>query len=459
MDRRKFLRYTAYSAGALAVGALTLGAGCETFPTLPEPAVRDPLRFGPPMSGTGELAATRGAWMDLGAGRRAAVWGYDGQVPGPTIRVRRGDVVDLRIRNALSQETTVHWHGLVVPHEMDGHPVDPIAPGGEFAYRFPVLQRAGISWYHPHPHHHVGEQVFRGLAGAFIIEDDEEAALDLPSGEYELPLILRDALVDVAGELRYASDPTSPRGNFPVVNGVAYPGHDVARAVYRLRLLNGSNARVFRLALGNGAPMILIGNDGGLLEAPEEVDRIELGPAERVDLLVDFRSSALGDTIALRCLRSGWDLLHFRVARDDGEERGLLPARLSAIESLSPAQARAERTFVFEGHSRINGKRFDPERVDFRVPFGQVERWTFRAKGSAPHPIHVHGTHFQVISRSGGRGRVFPWERGWKDTVLLLDGETVNVLVRFDRYRGLYLLHCHRLEHEDGGMMLNFEVV
>lgn len=459
MDRREFLRYTAFSAGALAVGGLTLGAGCEQLPTLPEPAVRPPLRFGATMSGTGVLVASRGAWMDLGDGRSAGAWGFNGEVPGPTIRVRWGDLVDVRLRNALSQETTVHWHGLIVPHEMDGHPIDPVAPGGGFTYRYPVVQRAGLSWYHPHPHHRVGEQVFRGLAGAFIIEDEEEAELELPRGEYELPLILRDARVDGSNELRYASDPTSPRGNFPVVNGVAYPKHDVARAVYRLRVLNGSNARVFRLALGNGAPMTVIGNDGGLLEAPEEVERIELGPAERVDVLVDFQQIAIGDGVALRCLRSGWDLIHFIVTRDAAEERAPIPARLAAIEPLSPAQVRGERTFTFEGHARINGKKFDPDRVDFRVPFGQVERWTFRSERSAPHPVHVHGTHFQVISRSGGRGRVFPWERGWKDTVLLLDGETVDVLVRFDHYRGLYLLHCHRLEHEDGGMMLNFEVV
>jgi len=459
MDRRGFLRYTALSAGAMAVGGWALGAACEGFPTLPEPAVRAPLRFGRPMAGRGELVASSGAGIALGDGRVAPAWGYNDEVPGPTIRVRRGELVDIRFRNELEQETTVHWHGMVVPSEMDGHPARPVAPGHEFAYRYEVVQRAGTYWYHAHPHHHAGEQVFRGLAGVLIVEDEEEDALGLPTGDYELPLVLRDARVDRSGALRYASDPTSPRGDFPVINGVPYPEHDVARARYRLRVLNGSNARVFRLALSNGAPMTVIGNDGGLLEVPESVSRVELGPAERVDLLVDFRQYAPGERIALQCLRSGWDLLEFVVVDGEPVDQPPIPTRLSMIEPLSPTQVRAERTFVFEGHSRINGKRFDPERIDFRVPLGQVERWTFRAEGSAPHPIHVHGTHFQVVSRSGGRGRVFPWERGWKDTVLLLDGEVVDVLVRFGDYRGLYLIHCHRLEHEDGGMMLNFEVV
>lgn len=459
MDRREFLRYTAISAGAVAVGGLTLGSACERLPTLPEPAVRAPLRFGPTMTGRGELVASRGAAIELGDGRVAGAWGYNDEVPGPTIRVRRGDTVDIGFCNELAQETTVHWHGMIVPSEMDGHPTNPVAPGSAVVYRYAVRQRAGMSWYHPHPHRHAGEQIFRGLAGALIVEDGEEDALGLPSGAYELPLILRDARVDRSGALRYASDPTSPRGDFPVVNGVPYPRHDVERTVYRLRILNGSNARVFRLALDNGAAMTLIGNDGGLLEAPEEASRVELGPAERADLLVDFRTCAPGERVALQCLRSGWDLLEFVVADTPVVDRSPLPPRLSVIEPLSLAQVRGERTFVFEGHSKINGKRYDPDRIDFRVPFGQVERWTFRAAGSAPHPVHVHGTHFQVVSRSGGRGRVFPWERGWKDTVLLLDGETVDVLVRFADYRGLYLIHCHRLEHEDGGMMLNFEVV
>ncbi len=411
------------------------------------------------MTGRGELVASRGAGIELGDGRIAGAWGYNDEVPGPTIRVRRGELFEIRFRNALSQETTVHWHGMVAPSEMDGHPTNPVAPGSDAVYRYPVRQRAGMSWYHPHPHRHVGEQVFRGLAGALIVEDDQEDALGLPSGDFELPLIMRDARVDRSGALRYASDPTSPRGDFPVVNGVPYPGYEVKRAVYRLRVLNGSNARVFRLALGNGAAMTVIGSDGGLLEAPEDVSRVELGPAERVDLLVDFRSSVPGERVALRCLRSGWDLVEFVVADTPVADRTQLPPRLSVIEPLSPSDVRAERTFVFEGHSKINGKRYDPDRIDFRVPFGRVERWTFRSGGSGPHPVHVHGAHFQVVSRSGGRGRVFPWERGWKDTVLLLDGETVDVLVRFGDYRGLYLIHCHRLEHEDGGMMLNFEVV
>jgi blue copper oxidase len=231
--------------------------------------------------------------------------------------------------------------------------------------------------------------------------------------------------------------------------------------VYRFRVLNGANARVFRFALSNGAPFTIIGNDGGLLRAPANASQIELSMGERLDLLVDFTALNAGQTVTLRCLSARWDLLQFVGTGNPGVAFAT-PAVLSTIETLvGPAQP--TRTFSFDGMSRINGMEYDMNRVDFRVPFGTVERWRFKTGGNAPHPVHVHGTSFQVISRTGGRGRLYPWEYGWKDTVLLADRETVDVLIRFDAYRGeydgQYVMHCHQLEHEGMGMMTNFKVV
>ena len=458
VNRREFLRYAALSTGALATGGSILASGCEGSPTLPEPSTRNRLRLPAELGAHCDLVASSSAALELGDGRLAPAWGYNHAVPGPTVRVRRGESVDILLRNSLPQETTVHWHGLVVPHDMDGHPLDAVWPGGTYAYRYPIVQRAGMHWYHPHPHHHTGEQVFRGLAGALIIEDEEEGALGLPSGPRELPLILRDAELDGSGGLRYRHRRSGVQGDFPLVNGVPYASYDSDAALYRLRVLNGTNARVFRLALSTGEPLVVIGNDGGLLEASAQATRIDLGPAERLDLLLDLRRAEPERRLALRCLRAGWDLLEFVITGPGRDADGRIPQQLATIPSLSTADVGAERDFSFEGHSRINGREYDMHRVDFQVPLGETELWRFRSDGSAPHPIHVHGTHFQVISRSGGRGRVFPWERGWKDTVLLQDGETVEVLTRFERYKGLYLLHCHKLEHEEAGMMLNFEV-
>jgi FtsP/CotA-like multicopper oxidase with cupredoxin domain len=230
----------------------------------------------------------------------------------------------------------------------------------------------------------------------------------------------------------------------------------VDTALYRFRVLGGANARIFRLALSSGAPFTVIGNDGGLLESSVQVANPDLAPGERLDLLVDFRGLPVGTTIMLRDLRSGWNLLEFRVLRAVSDT-STIPNALSTISKL--ANPVATRDFSFDGMTKINGREYDMNRIDFLVPFGQVELWRFRTNGNAPHPVHIHGASFQVQKRTGGRNRTFAWETGWKDTVLLEDRETVEVLIRFDSYRGIYLMHCHKLEHEDLGMMSNFEVV
>jgi FtsP/CotA-like multicopper oxidase with cupredoxin domain len=158
----------------------------------------------------------------------------------------------------------------------------------------------------------------------------------------------------------------------------------------------------------------------------------------------------------LRDLRAGWDLLEFDVS-GTGPGQVSIPTTLSTITALENPEG--TRHFSFDGMTKINGLEYAMERIDFTVPFDTVEKWTFTTNGNAPHPVHVHGASFQVVGRRGGRNKVFSWEGGWKDTVLLEDRETVDVLVRFDAYRGVYLMHCHKLEHEDMGMMANFEVV
>jgi FtsP/CotA-like multicopper oxidase with cupredoxin domain len=444
---------TAASVGALATFGLPAGALAARGKTV----VRYPLHI-PPIVDTpsGYTLQAAPSLVDLGDGRRGAALAYNGYLPGPTFRADRNDSVSVNLGNGLSQETTVHWHGMVVPTAADGHPKDAVAPGGNYLYGYPIQQRAALNWYHPHPHMITGEQVCLGLAGAFIVNDAEEALLGLPSGVHEVPLIVRDASLDRTGNLRYHSRSTGFLGDIPLVNGTRDPYLNVDTALYRFRVLNGANSRVFRLALGNGAPFRLIGNDGGLLATATSIGQIEFGNGERLDLLVDFRGLPVGTKVMLRDLNSGWDLLEF-VVTSSVTDSTPIPTALSNIVPLSnPVQT---RVFTFDGMSRINGLEYEMNRIDFQVPFGQTERWRFQTGGNAPHPVHVHGASFQVQSRSGGRGVVYPWERGWKDTVLLLDRETVEVLIRFDGYRGLYLLHCHKLEHEDMGMMSNFQVI
>lgn len=451
LSRRTFLQGMVASGAALGVGWMPVSEAARST------TIRNLLYIPPVASANSYALQAAPARVDLGGGKFSSALAYNGSFPGPTLRANNGDVVSIAFSNGLIKETTTHWHGMIVPPNMDGHPRDVIAPGANFIYQYPIMQRACLNWYHPHPHMMTGEQVALGLAGAFIINDAEEATLGLPSGSYEIPLVIRDAKLDSSGNLTYSSKSSGFLGNIPLVNGTRDPKLDVDTEVYRFRVLCGANARVFKLALSNGAQFTVIGNDGGLLESAAVLGQIEFSPGERLDLLVDFRSLAVGTKVMLQDLNSGWNLLEFNVTQQVSAANTLASGPLSTITKL--ADPVVTREFSFDGMSRINGKVYDINRIDFQVPFGQTERWRFKTGGNAPHPVHVHGASFQVQSRSGGRGVVYPWERSWKDTVLLQDGETVEVLIRFEGYRGLYVMHCHKLEHEDMGMMANFEVI
>lgn len=457
LNRRAFLGVAAASGAIVGAGAVARSA---TRALAAATVTRYPLYI-PPVIDIGGLQTPYSlteapGTVDLGGGNLSNAWVYNGLLPGPTFRARPGDTAQFTLHNGLTEPTITHWHGMVVDHLNDGHPIYAIGPGGSYSYSFPVNQRAALNWYHPHPNGYTGEQVALGLAGAFVINDTQEGGLGLPSGSHEVPLVIRDCALDSGGNLKYTPKGDGFLGSIPLVNGTRNPYLNVDTALYRFRVLGGANARIFSLALSNGAPFWLIGNDGGLLASAVQIAQLGLAPGERLDLLADFRGMSVGQSVMLRDVSAGWDLLEFRVAQQVTDNT-TVPASLSTIALLgTPVRT---RTFSFDGMTRINGQVYDINRIDFQVPFGDVEQWTFITNGNAPHPVHVHGTSFQVVSRTGGRGQLFPWESGWKDTVLLDDFETVNVLIRFSAYRGEYLLHCHKLEHEDGGMMSNFEVI
>lgn len=460
-SRRTFIRSALTVGGALAAApASALMPDQDTDTGSPERARGPrwyPLRVPDEVPATLSLLTCAPALVNMGDGKQRGVLAYNGRFPGPTWEARHGDRVTVRLQNGLSEPTITHWHGLVVDFPNDGGPLLEITPGATYDYSFPIVQRAGLNFYHPHPHMLTGKQVCLGLAGAFIIRDAEEDILELPSGPYEVPLVIRDASFDKKGNLLYNPTSSGFNGKVPLVNGTLKPMLAVDRGVYRFRILNGANARVFTLALSSGAPFTIIGNDGGLLASPVDVAQVPLGMAERLDVLVDFSALQAGEVVTLRCLGARWDLLRFVGTGALGLPY-TQPSTLSVIDPLvGPKEP--TRTFTFDGMSRINGLEYNRDRISFTVPLGNTERWRFTTGGNAPHPVHIHGASFQVVSRTGGRGRLFPWESGWKDTVLLNDRETVDVLIAFTGYQGLYVMHCHQLEHESMGMMLNFEVV
>lgn len=465
VSRRRVLQAAVGVGGVAALGGLGALRSSTSIAAPPPRGSTNRLFIPPWVTPDTALTAASGQ-VDLGGGTVGKALVYNGTLPGPNFVVRRGDAVAVPFTNNLDAETTVHWHGLIVPTAEDGQPHEAIAPNGTHTYAFTVKQRAGMSWYHPHPHLATASQVAYGLAGGFIIRDSVEDALSVPSEAYEVPLVIRDANVDKAGNLSYNGKASGFTGNIALVNGTRDAALGVDQTWYRFRILIGSNSRLFNLTLSNGATFRLIGNDGGLLPTAVDVPAMELSPGERVDVLVDCSGLAATQTVGLVDTNSGWTLLRLTGSGKPGGFGAVatVPAAGEGLSSDGPTFGDiapvTTRLFSFDGMTRINGVVYDMALNSFNVPAGDVEDWVFRTNGNAPHPVHVHGASFKVMSRDGGRRRLFPWEEGWKDTVLLHDRETVTVRLRFDSgYKGRYLLHCHKLEHEDAGMMLNFTVV
>ncbi|MCP2341094.1 multicopper oxidase family protein [Actinomadura rupiterrae] len=416
-------------------------------------------------------------------GHSTEIWGFNGTFPGPTIESRSGRRAVVHLRNELPRPTATHLHGGITPADSDGYPLDVVRPGAGRDYTYPLDQRAATLWYHDHRMDFTGPQVYMGLAGFHIVRDDEDDALPLPDGDREIPLMLADRSFGADGSLHYPSLDPSLRGRPGVlsdyadgvlgdtilVNGAPWPFLEVAAVRYRFRLLNASNARVYRLRLSpapaGGGGFVQVGGDGGFLAAPVRHDTLAVAPGERFDVVIDFSKYRVGTEVTLaNAAGSGGTsrVMRFRVVRG-GRDDSSVPARLSDVEQLSAGQAVAHRQFTFKrgkvhgGHGfTINDKAFSPDTVLARPKLGTVELWEFRASATT-HPVHIHLGHFQVLARKGGKPG--PYDSGWKDTLDLDQGERARVLVRFTGHRGRYVLHCHNLEHEDMAMMGNFEVV
>ena len=436
----------------------------------------------------------------------------EGSYLGPVIRVQKGQKIRIHFTNEIPEPSIIHWHGLHVPESADGHPRFVIPQGKTYVYEFEINNRAGTYWFHPHPHGRTGPQVYFGLAGLFLITDEEEQAAVLPSGEYDIPVVIQDRRFDTENQLVYMTHMMERMMGFTgdqiLINGKVDASFSVATRAYRFRLLNCSNSRIYKLAWSDNTPLTVIGTDGGLLERPAQRDYLMLAPAERVDLWVDFSNRPLGTELVLKSLpvpdmtmhgRMGRgmmgmgrgrgrmmmgagsaeeDLTLFKVRVERKEtEKLVLPERLSKIQRNTPNEAinqNKPRKFRFEMQhmsATINGRDYEMEAVaeDEVVKLNTTEVWQFVNAGGVdpmPHPVHVHEVQFQILERNWLDAPPEGWEEmkdgfvdeGLKDTVLLLPGMTAKVLMRFEDYPGLFLYHCHNLEHEDLGMMRNFRI-
>ncbi|MER7756478.1 multicopper oxidase domain-containing protein [Kitasatospora sp. NPDC097643] len=482
---------------------------------LPVPSVLQPVRS----DGTTDYyeITQRVAKLEILPGVKTEAWTYGGTFPGPTVVTRSGRAVVIKHRNELPVPSVVHLHGGHTPADSDGYPVDLLLPvgspggsaghagmpgmagtggtagmegmagmehaagktvTGERAHTYPGNQRAATLWYHDHRMGFTGPGVWRGLAGFHLVHDDEENALPLPRGERDLPLMIADRAFAADGSFHYPATDAALAvpgvtdeymngvlGDVILVNGAPWPRLDVDRARYRLRLLNASNARLYRLELdpqpSGGDALVQIGSDGGLLDAPVAHDALEIAPAERFDIVVDFSRYEPGTSVRLlNRFGSGRtaEVMRFDVSSRQVHDDATVPDKLSTVEHLDAGAAVTTRSFNFR-RSRgdgwtINGQAYEPGRELARPALGSTEIW--RLSSDVHHPVHVHLDHFQVLGRNGkDPGR---YDGGWKDTVDLRPAEAVEVLVRFTDYRGTYMLHCHNLEHEDMSMMADFVV-
>ncbi len=431
----------------------------------------NPLRFPPLFPGGAMTLATSN--VEVWPGTTTQVVALNGSYPCPTVRVQRGSIFSATIMNQLAEAATVHWHGLIAPDAMDGHPKDPIPPGGSFTYAFPIVQRAGTYFYHAHAHMLTAKQVYKGFAGLFIIDDDNEIPLGLPRNNFDIPLVIQDRRSADQPQFTYSptvmEKMTGYLGDIVLVNGTPDAYFEVSRMLYRFRLVNGSNARVYKIGFADNHAFHIVATDGGLKDQAVSVTSFFFSPGERVDILMDFSSYSLGQSVVLKSLPftngGGTQGLDLNIIRFDvtGSQNsgGIVPTTLPAITYYNPSDVVRTRSFTLTmtmgGGARINNRTYDLNRIDEEVPGNQLEEWRIVNGTTEFHPMHVHGVLFQVLSRNGIT-TLPPSDRGWKDTVLVNPSETVRVLVKFTNYNGIYLLHCHNLEHEDDGMMLNFRV-
>lgn len=434
-------------------------------------------------------------------------WGYEGTSPGPTIETRSGEPILVEWVNQLPAthllpidhtihgagreiadvRVVAHLHGAKAPPESDGYPEAWFAPGKSAMYHYPNQQDAAMLWYHDHALGITRLNIYAGLLGAYFIRDSFEDSLGLPRGRYEIPLILCDRFFDSQGQLYYpvSPDPESPWvpevfGDAALVNGKLFPYLEVEACKYRFRLLNGSNARFFSLSFSNGLQFHQIGTDLGLLPAPVPLRRLDIAPAERADLIVDFAGHA-GENFQL--LSTVLPVLQFRVARRPARESGGLPATLRPVPKI-PESAAVQTRLLTLGEK--DDKAGNPmtmllDNKHWSMPvtetpkLNSAEIWSFANFTDDSHPVHLHLVRFQILDRQSfepeeyyKQGKIVslanavpaaPNEAGWKDTVQAHSRMVTRIIARFEGFTGRYVWHCHILEHEDNEMMRPYDVI
>jgi spore coat protein A, manganese oxidase len=461
-------------------GTLIIGAGgpVTTDPTFGQPLVQPPRLHGKNI----RIVMRRADVRVLPHGPRTRMLTFAGSFPGPTIVRRTGQDTRVTFVNRLPRKygaVTIHQHAGHQKSKFDGQPANfLIRHGKQRTYDFPLRDDgkplpAALRFYHDHRMNRTARNNWLGLQGMFLTEDPREAQMGLPHGKYDIPLAVTDRSFRSDNQLTNPFKDRTGMGGGPgmetvgdqvLVNGRFAPYKRVQPGLYRLRLFNSSLFSSYDFALSNGRPFTQIGTGSGLLPHPVARQDILLGPAQRADVVVDLRKSG-GQNVELQSIlptdgaTNGVGLMQFKV-RGTPAPRAKVPYNLTRIQHYKvPTKIAKIWRFGLNGdnHWTINGKRFDPSRVDHRVRLGSTERWKLVNNSPFTHLVHLHEELWRTLERDGHKPP--PWERGYEDTWRLDPGETVVVAAKFTDYTGDFMIHCHMLDHEDDGMMATFKVV
>ena len=509
MNRRNFIRSTAlgiggvslYAAGDLSGLAQALAASIDIDPFSRPffiPPVEEGKRNGNQVHFDLNIAPGVSNFVgDLST----PTLGINGAYLGPVLRAKRGDQISFSVKNNLAEKTTLHWHGFVLPARMDGGPHQLISPGETWNPEFDLIQPGATYWYHAHTHKLTGKQVYHGMAGLFIVDDDVNLNSGLPVdyGIDDIPVIIQDRKFNRDGTFQYLGSMMDRiqgmKGDTILVNGVVTPTFKAKRPLTRLRLLNGSNARIYDLAFHDRRPFIVIASDGGFLTQPDKIRTLRLAPGERAEILLDTsngldailinlsqKQSASRDSNATMGNKmrvtgeanKAFNIMKLEAPKSAERIKFIRPPVYKFTDDWAHAVPANKRRFQLEMAvdpgmmmSRmpggrpfsINGESMDMDVINLRVKSNTFEIWDIGNNSMRPLPFHIHNTQFKIVARS--HRAITSAESGLKDTVLVYPREKVRLLVPFLEYSDPdqpYRYHCHILEHEDGGMMGQFTV-
>ncbi|RLD29407.1 MAG: bilirubin oxidase [Bacteroidetes bacterium] len=461
-------------------------------------SAQNPVLIPDTLSGTSfDLKLQHGTYSFFD-GKNTSTMGVNGNILGPTLIMNEGDFVDIKVDNQLSDTTTIHWHGMHVSADNDGGPHTYILSGEVWNPSFTVMDKAGTYWYHPHLHRKTNEHVSKGIAGFIIVRDEEEAALELPRtyGVDDFPLAIQTKDFDNNGQIVTPSN----ADDVIMVNATIDPVLEVPAQIIRFRLLNGSSQRVFNVGLSGNQTFYQIGSDGGLLSKTNAITRLQMGPGERAEILIDLNNKQ-GQSLRLMSyaaeLQNGtygatepgispmmtlngyspnslngtnFDLIQFNVVAATGNPITVIPDNLANVNPIPESSAVITRNFLFSpaamgpdqlnGNFLINGVSFNMDVINVTIPLNNIEIWSITNQSGITHPFHIHDVQFFVLDRNGAAPAAS--EQGRKDVIIIRPFETVRFITQFSDFANAgvpYMYHCHMLVHEDGGMMGQFDVV